>query len=233
MIYQHRLVIARGGRLVRRHAVFQQETLAALEAHSSVLIGAWEVWIGADAGCGVFQVRQFESLAAWEVHQAELHRNREFTGRRDANLFPAVDFVTTAIVRLAEGSPELPATWPAVDAVLGTPRGVFEQRILYFRPAEAAAHHQLYFTEVAPALEREGAKLVAFFDTVIGPGTTNAGSHRSIELRRFPDLASWQRWREAQETDPSLARLTKETWLAKVERVESALLVPLDYSRMR
>ncbi len=233
MIYQHRLVIARGGRLVKRNAVFQGETFAALEAHSSVLIGAWEIWIGPDAGCGVYQIRQFESMAAWEVHQEQLRRNRAFTGTRDANLFPALDFVTTTIVRRADRSPELPAIWPAVDAVIGTARGIFEQRTLHFRPDAAEAHHQLYFSEVVPALEREGAKLVAFFDTLIGPGTTNAGSHRSVELRRFPDLASWQRWREAQETDAILARLTKETWLAKVERLESVLLLPLDYSRMR
>ena len=233
MIYQHRLVIARGGRLVKRNAVFEQETLATLEAHSSVLIGAWEVWVGPDAGCAVYQVRQFESLAAWETHQDELRRNQAFTARRDTNLFPSVDFVTTSIVRRADGSPELPTVWPAVDRVSGTARGVFEQRTLFFRPDATAAHHQLYFSEVAPALEREGARLIAFFDTVIGPGTTNAGSHRSIELRRFSDLASWQRWREAQDADPGLAQLIKEAWLSKVERVESVLLRPLDYSRMR
>jgi hypothetical protein len=233
MIYQHRLVIARGGRLVKRHAVFQRDALSALEAHSSVLIGAWEVWIGPDAGCAVYQVRQFDSLAAWEIHQEELRRNRTFTGQRDANLLPAIDFVTTSIVRLSERSPALPKRWPGVAEVSATPRGFYEQRTLYFRPDATDAHHRIYFAELVPALECEGAKLIALFDTVIGPGTTNAGSHRSIELRRFPDLASWQRWREVQESDPDLARLTKETWLDKVERVESVLLRPLDYSRLR
>jgi hypothetical protein len=127
----------------------------------------------------------------------------------------------------------MPQTWPTVDAVRGKPRGFFEQRILYFRPGTARAHHDLYFAQVAPALERDGATLVGFFDTVIGPGTTNTGSHRSIELRRFPDLASWQRWRAAQEADQALAALVKEAWLSKVERVESVLLYPLDYSRLR
>lgn len=233
MIYQHRLVIARGGRLVKRHAIFERETLSALEAHSSVLIGAWEVWIGADAGSAVYQIRQFESLAAWEQHQDALRRDRTFTSTRDTNLFPSIDFVTTSIVRRADGSPELPKTWPGVEAVRGTDRGVYEQRILYFRPELVQSHHQRYFSEVATALEREGATLVAFFDTLIGPGTTNAGSHRSIELRRFPDLAGWQRWRQAQDNDAGLARLTKETWPVLVDRIESTLLAPLDYSRMR
>ena len=233
MIYQHRLVLARGGRLVKRHVIFQRDALTALEAQSSVLIGAWEVWIGPEAGCAVYQIRQFDSLAAWETHQDALRRDRAFTGQRDATLFPALDFVSTSIVRNAERSPQLPTHWPSISAICGAPRGFYEQRTLYFRPDEAAAHHEFYFDSVAPALERDGAKLIAFFDMLIGPGTTNAGSHCSIELRRFADLGAWQRWREAQESDPELARLTKECWLEKVVRVESVLLRPLDYSRLR
>ena len=82
-----------------------------------------------------------------------------------------------------------------------------------------------------PALQREGAALIGFFDTVIGPGTTNTGSHRSVELRRFPDMAAWQRWREVLEGE--LAPLIKSDWLATVERVDSTLLRPMDYSRIR
>jgi len=233
MIYQHRLVIARAGRLVKRHAAFQKEALGALEEHGSVLIGAWEVWIGPEAGCGVYQIRQFESLAAWEQHRERVHRDQSLNERYQSNLSPHNDFVETAIVKCVAGSPSLPTEWGPVDQVRGKPRGFYEQRILYFRPGTSSAHHRVYFEHVVPALERDGAKLLAFFDTVIGPGTTNTGSHRSIELRRFPDLASWQRWREAQESDENLARLVKETWLSKVERVESVLLYPLDYSRMR
>lgn len=233
MIYQHRLVIARGGRLVKRHAAFQREALGALEEHGSVLIGAWEVWIGAEAGCGVYQIRQFESLAAWEQHRERVHRDQSLNERYRSNLSPHNDFVETSIVKRADGSPPLGQAWPAVDAVRGTPRAFFEQRILYFRPGTSAAHHRFYFEQLVPALERDGATLTAFFDTVIGPGTTNTGSHRSIELRRFPDMASWQRWREVQESDEDLAKLVKENWLSKVERVESVLLYPLDYSRIR
>jgi len=141
--------------------------------------------------------------------------------------------VETAIVKRVEESPQLPTVWGTVDSVRGMPRGFFEQRTLYFRPGTSAAHHRVYFEQLVPALERDGARLQTFFDTVIGPGTTNTGSHRSIELRRFPDMASWQRWREAQESDRELATLVKEVWLSKVERVESVLLYPLDYSRMR
>ena len=198
--------------------------MAALEAHGSVLIGAWEVWIGPEAGCGVYQIRQFESLAAWEQHRERVHRDEGLNERYRIGLSHNNDFVETAIVKCADGAPSLAREWAALDAVRGKPRGYFEQRILYFRPGTSAAHHQFYFEHIAPALEREGATLTGFFDTVIGPGTTNTGSHRSIELRRFPDLASWQRWREVQETDRELAKLVKESWLSKVERVESVLL---------
>ena len=100
MIYQHRLVIARGGRLVKRHVAFQREAMGALEAHGSVLIGAWEVWIGADAGCGVYQIRQFESLAAWEQHRERVHKDAELNERYQSNLSFHNDFVTTSIVNV-------------------------------------------------------------------------------------------------------------------------------------
>ena len=54
MIYQHRQVVCREGRLEARHAAFQTG-MSSLDAHGSVLIGAWEVLIGPDAGCAVFQ----------------------------------------------------------------------------------------------------------------------------------------------------------------------------------
>ena len=174
-----------------------------------------------------------ESLAAWEQHRERVHRDAALNDRYRSNLSVINDFVETAIVKCVEGSPQLPTVWGTVDSVRGLPRGFYEQRTLYFRPGTSAAHHRVYFERLVPALERDGAMLQAFFDTVIGPRTTNTGSHRSIELRRFPDVASWQRWREAQESDEELSTLVKEAWLSKVERVESVLLYPLDYSRMR
>jgi hypothetical protein len=233
MIYQHRLVIARGGRLVKRHEAFQKEALAALDDYGSVLIGAWEVWIGPDAGCAVWQLRQFESLTAWEQHQERVRQDRQLSERRTANLYPYNDFVDTSIVRAAERMQPLPETWPAIQEVRGQPRGFIEQRVIFLRPDTARQSNEFYFEMVAPALNREDSELIGYFDTVIGPGTTNAGSHRSIELRRFPDLSSWQRWREVQDNDAELAHLVKEEWLSRVERVDTTLLRPLDYSRIR
>ena len=233
MIYQHRQVIVRGGRLETRHQAFQTEALSALDEHGSVLIGAWEVWIGPEAGCAVYQLRQFDSLAAWEQHQEKVRQDSEFAARRQAKLHPYNDFVDTSIVRMADGADPLPETWPAVDAVRSQPCGYIEQRIVTLRPDKARDHHKFYFAEVAPALEQDGVRLIGLFDTVIGPGTTNAGSHRSVELRRFDDLATWQAWREHQQSDVALKQLTAIEWPSRFERIESVLMRPLDYSRIR
>lgn len=233
MIYQHRQVIVRGGRLAKRHQAFQKEALSALDDYGSVLIGAWEVWLGPEASCAVFQLRQFESLAAWEQHQETVRQDREFSERRQANLHPYNDFVDTAIVRRADRSDPLPESWPSFEDVRGKPRGYIEQRTLTFRPDRARDHHSFYFDTIVPALAWDGTELIGLFDTVIGPGTTNAGSHRSIELRRFADLTTWQAWREHQESDADLKQLVAVDWLSKIERVESVLMRPLDYSRIR
>jgi hypothetical protein len=153
--------------------------------------------------------------------------------RQDENLYQALDFVETAILCLTDFSPKMPGGWPEIEAMRGQPRGFIEQRMLSFKPGAVGVHHALYAEKVMPALEREGAELIGFFDTVIGPGTTNTGSHRSVEIRRFPDMETWQGWREAQERESDLTQLIKGEWLATVERVESTLLRPMDYSRIR
>jgi len=233
VIYQHRLVTARGGRLEDRHEHFQRDAMPALDDHGSKLVGAWEIWVGSDIGAAIWQLREHESLATWEQHRAKAMADAALVARQDAKLYHTLDFVDTSILRLTDFSRSFPAEWPAFDAVQGKDRSYIEQRILYMRPDQPGTHHALYREKIMPALEREGASLIAFFDTVIGPGTTNTGSHRSIELRRFPDLAAWQRWRETQEKDPALSRLVKRDRLAAVSRVDSTLMRPMDYSRIR
>lgn len=230
MIYQHRLVVSRNGRLDARNQAFSQGSLAALDAHGSQLIGAWEVWIGPDPQASVWQLRQFESMAAWERHQDSVRADADNNEARRAILFPNVDFCDTAILRPADGMPALPATWPSVPGAAATQAGVFEQRTIWLRPDTARAHHRFYREELLPALQDSNSQVHALFDTLIGPGTTNAGSHRSIELRRFPDMAAWQRWHSRILSDPALRRLTRETWRAHVERMDTVLLRPTDYS---
>ena len=98
------------------------------------------------------------------------------------------------------------------------------------RPDQRAAHHDFYRDHIMPTLNREGVSLIAFFDTDIGLGTTNASSDRSVELRPFPDLESWQRWRYIQNTDTQVSKLLKREWLNSVGCIDSALLYPMDYS---
>ena len=84
-----------------------------------------------------------------------------------------------------------------------------------------------------PALAREGAELIGLFNTLTGVSTTNGKSMQSVELRRFPDLASWQRWREAQDDDPTLSKLVKQEWMPHLMELHSVMMPPLDYSRIR
>jgi hypothetical protein len=233
VIYQHRLIVARPGRLPERNAVFEGEMVPALDAHGSVLIGAWEVWVGPESGRAVVQLRQFDSLAAWAQHQDRVRQDTALAERRNTELSPYLDYVNTAIVQSATGAPALPEAWPAVAEVKGQPVGVFEQRVLQFAPGAATEHHDFYFKTMAPALEFEDARLFGLFDTVIGPGTMNADSHCSIELRRFPSLGHWQRWREAQEPGGDLYGLIHGEWLPRLVKIESMLLRPMDYSRIR
>lgn len=233
MIYQHRIVISRAGRLEKRHAAFQASTMQALDEAGSVLIGAWEVYIGAEAGSAVWQLRQFDNFTAWAEHQDRIRANAALSEARQEILYPHIDEIDTSILRLADVSPSMTTEWPDIDTVRGQPCGYIEQRILRHRVGASSAHHVFYKEHVMPALERDGAKLIGLFDTVIGQGTTNGKSMRTVELRHFPDLATWQRWRQAQDDDAKLAQLIKGKWLPQIAEMHSMLLRPLDYSRIR
>lgn len=233
MIYQHRIVICRAGKLEKRHERFQSSTMQALDDAGSALIGAWEVYIGDEAGSAVWQLRQFENMASWAALQDKVRINVALSTARQTQLYPYLDEVNTSILALADGSPDLAADWPAIDAMRGQPRGYIEQRILRHKVGGSAAHHAFYRANVMPALELDGARLIGYFDTLIGEGTTNGKSIRTVELRHFPDLDSWQRWREMQDTDAGLADLIKGQWLPYIEQMQSALMRPLDYSRIR
>lgn len=233
MIYQHRIIIARSGKLEKRHIEFQAHTMNALDEAGSVLIGAWEVYIGNEAGSAVWQLRQFESMAAWEVHQDTVRVDAALSAARQQNLYPHLDEVNTSILRLADVSPPLRTEWPAINEVRGQPRGYIEQRTIRFRVGGSLEHHAFYRENVMPKLNRNGARLTGLFDTIIGNGTTNGKSMQSVELRHFPDLTTWQIWREAQDDDPALSKLIKQDWMPYVLEMHSVLMRPLDYSRIR
>ena len=148
-------------------------------------------------------------MADWEIHQDRIRADNQLSEARKQNLYLHLDEVNTSILRLADISPALPAEWPGCDDVRGIKRGYIAQRIMRFQISAAPDHHTLYRDKLMPALAREGAELISLFDMLIGDGTTNGKSMQSVELRRFPDLANWQRWRETQDDDPALSKLVK------------------------
>ena len=77
--------------------------MKALDEAGSVLIGAWEVYIGNEAGSAVWQLRQFVSMAAWETHQDRVRADATLSAVRQQNLYPHLDEINTSILRLADG----------------------------------------------------------------------------------------------------------------------------------
>ena len=126
----------------------------ALDEAGSVLTGAWEVYIGNEAGSAVWQLRQFDSMADWEIHQDRIRADNQLSEARKQNLYLHLDEVNTSILRLADISPALPAEWPGFDDVRGTERGGNEQRILRFQISAAPDHHTLYRDKYAGASAR-------------------------------------------------------------------------------
>ncbi|OZI26007.1 hypothetical protein CAL26_01215 [Bordetella genomosp. 9] len=230
MIFQHRRIVSRQGKLESRNTVFRK-IIASLDGHGSRLIGAWEVLVGPDAGCAIWQLRQFADLTAWDAHQNRVRADENLREHHNQNR--TVDMTETAILRQVPVSPALPEEWPAVESVISAPRGYVEQRTMWFQPGTTREHHKIYQEEVAPALERDGVRLIGLFDTYIGPGTSNGASARSIELRRFDSLDCWQQWKEGQDSDPALRELMRSKYMQKIVQVDSALMRPLDYSRIR
>jgi hypothetical protein len=108
VIYQHRIVICRAGKLERRHEKFQSTTMQALDDAGSALIGAWEVYIGDEAGSAVWQLRQFESMANWAAHQDKVRADAvALNGPPDSSSIHILDEVNTSILALVEGSPKI------------------------------------------------------------------------------------------------------------------------------
>ena len=108
-------------------------------------------------------MREQENLATWQAHHNKAMDDDALRSRQDDRLHPTLDFVDNPILHLAEFSPRFPASWPDFDTVRGLDRSFIEQRIIYMRPDQPAAHHALYRDRIMPTLNREGASLIAFF----------------------------------------------------------------------
>ena len=58
-----------------------------------------------EAGSAVWQLRQFDSMADWEIHQDRIRADNQLSEARKQNLYPHLDEVNTSILRLADISP--------------------------------------------------------------------------------------------------------------------------------
>ena len=99
-------------------------------------------------------------MATWAIHQDKVLAVAALSTARQAQLYPYLDEVNTSFLALADGSPDIPADWPGIDAVRGLPRGYIKQRILRHEVGGSTAHNPFYRENVMPALEREGARLM-------------------------------------------------------------------------
>ena len=91
-------------------------------------------------------MREQENLATWQAHHNQAMADDALRSRQGDRLHPTLDFVDNPILHLAEFSPRFPATWPDFDTVRGLDRSFIEQKIIYMRPDQPAAHHALYLT---------------------------------------------------------------------------------------
>ena len=103
MIYQHRIVISRAGKLEKRHEMFQATTMQALDDAGSALVGAWEVYIGDETASAVWQLRQFESMARWAELQNKVREDAVLSEARQTQLYPYLDEVNKLIVVTGKG----------------------------------------------------------------------------------------------------------------------------------
>ena len=63
MIYQYRLVIARGGRLEGRQEEFQRVAINTLEDFGPHLVGTSDIYVGNAPGAAISYMRERENLA--------------------------------------------------------------------------------------------------------------------------------------------------------------------------
>jgi hypothetical protein len=107
---------------------------------------------------------------------------------------------------------------------------IIEMRIYHCLPTRLPALHAR-FTETSLAFfDKYGIKPVGFWTTLIGPS-----NHSLTYLLQWEDLAERERkWNAFQADKEWIARRTaSEAEKPIVERIESVILTPTDYSPMR
>jgi len=234
MIYQHRAMICRRGKLQKRTELFEKTRLENFESAGPPLIGSFETITGQDAFSICWQYRQFKNIEEWAAQQEFVSTNKPNppTGKT-SNISEYVDEVDTYLIQLNSKCPPIRTDWEKFSSINKDIKGVFIQNIYRFQLSELEEAISGYFDIIYPRYDYHGVDHIGLFGTIIGSGSVNRRSLRQVELIRFEDLSVWEDWRNALKVDPVYKKSSKELWFSKVASLDSVIMEPTDFSRIR
>ena len=117
MIYQHRSITCRRGKLQKRTELFKATALKNFEDAGSPLIGSFETITGDDAYGICWQYRQFDSIDQW-IKQEQHVSGKPIciaTQKPVTELTKQIDEVDTYLISLNQRCQPIDKTWPALD----------------------------------------------------------------------------------------------------------------------
>ena len=235
MIYQHRSITCRRGKLQKRTELFKQTALRDFESAGSPLIGSFETITGEDANGICWQYRQFDSIDQW-IKQEQHVTGKPIgisTQKPVTELTKQIDEVDTFLISLNERCQPISHTWTALDEVNTQSNSIFIQNIYWFQPSELEVAIDAYFELILPKYQISGVELIGLFGTILGSGSMNGRALRQVELIRFDDLNVWNNFRNTLKDDVEFQSESRARWLTKIDKVNSVIMEPTDFSRLR
>ena len=112
-------------------------------------------------------------------------------------------------------------------------KGIFIQNIYQIQLSELDEAIAGYFDIMNPSYDHPGADLIGLFGTIVGRGSVNGRSLRQVELIRFEDLMAWTDWRKKQKEDIEFNKISRARWFSKIGCLNSVIMEPTDFSRIR
>ena len=110
---------------------------------------------------------------------------------------------------------------------------IFIQNIYWFQPSELEVAIDAYFELILPKYQIAGVELIGLFGTILGSGSMNGRALRQVELIRFDDLNVWNNFRNTLKDDVEFQSESRARWLRKIDKVNSVIMEPTDFSRLR
>ena len=235
MIYQHRSITCRRGKLQKRTELFKATALKNFEDAGSPLIGSFETITGDDAYGICWQYRQFDSIDQWIKQEQHVSGKPIGIGTQKpvTELTKQIDEVDTYLISLNQRCQPIDKTWPAFDKLNVASNVIFIQNIYWFQPSELETAIDAYFELILPTYRVAGVELIGLFGTILGSGSMNGRALRQVELIRFDDLNVWNTYRNILKNDALFQRESRERWLSKIDKVSSVIMEPTDFSRLR